>query len=285
MVDPYIITRAAGDFPLRAPSRLTTSRPGLVARSVAHAAFVVGKQHVENVKAAAQYSHADIAPEVLPEARAELNKYLQDQVRALFGNPADGLQREVERALAAADKAADVYRPHLDTESPTQLLRTDQAWNNSIRPALESGKKWEEIIPTTDADGLLAIERFAAGHESRVRDRFHQHEVPAVLAGIKALTDRRTVEIAPAEGKAALAEHQDIARSLEFVSQAGGWLADADHRNALGVGLGLERAGKNIGAHRPVDTSPEAQAAYQATLVGQTAPTAVEHGLGAAAAA
>lgn len=268
MIDPHIINRAAADFPLRVPPRLTTSRPGLVARSVAHAVYAVGKQHLENVKAAARYTHADIAPDLIPEVRSELAWHLQTQVAALFDDALEGFQRQAQRALEVADKAADPYRPHLDAESPTQLMRTDQAWNNSIRPALEQGRKWEEIIPTADADGLLAIERFAEGHESRIRDRFHQNEVPAVLAGIKANTARRVLEIAPPEGKAALVEHAEVAKALDFVGNAGAWLVNADTRNAVSSQLALERAGKSIGAHLPADTSPEAQAAYAASLGG-----------------
>lgn len=268
MIDQHLINRAAAEFSLQVPARLTQSRSGLTARSIAHAVFVVGKQHTANLKAASSYTHPDVAPHLLPELRMELIKALQSKMRNLFDNALDGFKREGERALDAADKAADVFRPHLDGESPAQLLRTDQAWNNTIRPALEQGKTWEEIIPTVDADGLLAIERFAEGHESRTRDRFHQNEVPSSLAGIRSMTARRVIEVAPAEGREALAEYQDVSRMMDFVGQWRERLVDAGPRDAVGVDLGLIRSGTTLGVHRPVDTSPEAQAAYTGALPG-----------------
>lgn len=268
MIDQHIINRAVAEFPLQVPPRLTTSRAGLTARSVAHAVLVAGRQHTANLKAAASYTHPDVAPEVLPELRKELTKALQARMRNLFDDALDGFKREGERALDAADKVADAFRPHLDSESTSQLMRTDQAWNNTIRPALEQGKKWDEIIPTVDADGLLAIERFAEGHESRIRDRFTQSEVPSAVAGIKNMTARRVLEVAPAEGREALAEHQDVSRLMAFVGQARELLVYAGARDAVGVEIGLNRAGTNLGVHRPVDTSPAAQAAYTATLGG-----------------
>jgi hypothetical protein len=189
-------------------------------------------------------------------------------MRNLFDDPLDGFKREGERALNAADKAADEFRPHLDVESTSQLMRTDQAWNNTIRPALEQGKKWEEIIPTVDADGLLAIERFAEGHESRIRDRFTQWEVPSVLAGIKNMIAKRVVEVAPSGAREALAEHHDVSRVMGFVGQWRELLVNAGPRDAVSVDLGLIRSGTMLGVHRPVDTSPEAQEAYTATLAG-----------------
>ncbi|MFF2387832.1 hypothetical protein [Agromyces sp. NPDC058104] len=265
-VDQYLINRAAADLPRGGAPTLTHSRPGLRARSAAHAAYKAAEQHVQNVVAASKYTSDDIAAEVLPDLRAGLTDRLKNDLADQFTNPGDGLRRQAERARDEADRAAEKYRPRLDPDSTSQLARTDQAWNNTIRPALEDGKGWDQIIPTLDVDGLLAVERFAPGYEARTRDRFHQHEVPASLAGIKAMSERRLPDALPAEGRAALREHADTVRALEFIDTVMRWSADATPREAVAVEIGLKRGAFAIGAQVPVDTSPEAQQSYAAGL-------------------
>lgn len=153
-------------------------------------------------------------------------------------------------ALAAADKAAEPYRPKFDPESVAQATRTAQAWEMIVRPQLDAGKEWPEVIATLDADGLLAVERFAPSIESAKRDRFTQHEVPAVLEGIRELTDRRVIHTAP-EGPArdAMRElvdvrqlHSSIMRSTTALSAVQG------KRDVVGASVAVKRAATDAGA-------------------------------------
>lgn len=278
-IDTFLIQRAAAGLPAGGAPVLslgvvslgpllgsTGTRAGLRARSAAHAALKAGEQHLTNIPEAYRYAHPDVAPNVLPEVRTALTAALRDRTLAQFRSPVDGYVGVAERALADAEAAADRYRPKLDLESPTQMMRTDQAWNNHIKPMLEAGKQWDQIIPTLDTDGILAARRFAPGYEARTRDQFHQHEVPSVIAGIQIMSERRVVDIAPPDAREVLREAQDAATSLQFVKSVESWVAAADHRNAASVSIGLTRAAFQSGAQVPVDTSPEAKDAYQSML-------------------
>ncbi|WP_100811967.1 MULTISPECIES: hypothetical protein [unclassified Microbacterium] len=264
-IDPYLVNRAAQTFPLHVPDTLTQSRPGLRAKSVAHAAFKAAQQHLTNISTAARYEHPEVAPDVTPELRAGVTANLRSRVVDAFESPL-GLIRQAERALEEANKAAEPHRLKLNPESTSQLIRTDQAWNNHIKPMLDAGKGWDEIIPTLDADGVLAAQRFAPAHESNARDRFHQHEVPAVVDGIRAMAERRAVDIAPPEAREILREAQDVAAVVEYTRNMARWTAEADYRNATSYTIGITRSAFQVGAQNPVDTSLDAQEAYATSL-------------------
>lgn len=282
IIDSFFITRAVNAFPQVArpvltdrqtphlifPGQMSGTRPGLRARSAAHAALKAAEQHLVNITNARQYQTPDIAPDLLPELRSEVAARLTARTQGQFNTPLTGYLRIAETAHAEADAAADKYRPKLNPESATQLVRTDQSWNNHIKPMLAAGKEWAEIIPTLDADGILAAERFAPGYEASIRDRFHQNEVPSVIDGIEAMSKRRVVDIAPPEGREALREAQDTEASLAFVHSTAGIVNAADHRNATTLSIGLTRSAYQANATRPVDESPDAQAAYTAQLQG-----------------
>ncbi|WP_022891239.1 hypothetical protein [Agromyces subbeticus] len=281
-IDPYLVNRAANEFPHVSrpvltdrqsphpvfPGRMSGTRPGLRARSAAHAALKAAEQHLTNITNAGKYQNAEIAPDVLPELRREVAGRLTERTRGQFDNPLTGFVRIAEQAHADAEAVAEKYRPRLDPESATQLVRTDQAWNNHVRPMLESGKGWDEIIPTLDTDGILAAQRFAGGYESGKRDRFSQNEVPSVLDGIQTMSARRIVDIAPPEGRAALREAQDAARALDYTRNVARIVSETDTRNAATLSIGLTRGAYQAGVQRPVDTSDEALEAYAAELAG-----------------
>ncbi|KAA9133712.1 hypothetical protein [Microbacterium caowuchunii] len=282
-IDQYLVNRAAANYPLPAVKTMTLTFPsiraGHRARSVAHAVFTLGQRHLSNLQAAARHEDADIAPELLQELRTELTKTLQAQAAAMFDDPSDGLRRQAERALAAADTAAAPYRPRLDPESSTQMLRTAQAWEHAVQPSLEAGKPWDQIIPTLDTDGLLAVERFAPAHEARIRDVHHQHEVPEVLSNIAAASARRVAEIAPAEGRAAF-------KDLEIAADAAGYafgimaqLRQSNGRDAVGLSITITRQAYAVGAQLPAESSPAALAAYEAEIGGAPtpAPNAIDY--------
>ena len=60
--------------------------------------------------------------------------------------------------------AAHGLRPQLDTDSPAALIRSDQAWNNAVRPLLDAGVSLSEALAGAGVDAALGAERFAATH-------------------------------------------------------------------------------------------------------------------------
>lgn len=263
--DAYLVSRALTKFPQAGGQLLEdgNTRPGLRARAAAHAAFKAAQHEIGNLSAASQF----VDPEVAEEIRGDLRDAVLEQLRTRSSAQLAGYRAAAERAHAEASAAAALYRPKLDPESAAQAIRTDSAWNNHIKPMLEDGKGWDLIIATADLDALLAVERFAGGYEARMRDTFHQHEVAPILAGIKSASERRLPNIVSPEGRAALIEQQHTARALEFVDRISRSTASIDgNASALSVNISVKRAGKAIGADQPVDTSPEAQAAYQESL-------------------
>ncbi|GAA2947643.1 hypothetical protein GCM10010458_36550 [Microbacterium luteolum] len=279
-IDPYLVNRAANEFPQVShpvltdrqtphpvfPGLTTGTRPGLRARSAAHAALKAAEQHLSNMTGARNYQNAEVASDILPELRSEVAARLTERTRGQFEDPLAGFIKVAETAHQEADAAAEKYRPKLNPESATQLVRTDQAWNNHVLPMLNSGKTWDEIIPTLDVDGILAAQRFAGGYESNKRDRFHQHEVPSVLDGIQAMTARRVVDIAPPEAREALREAQDTATTLDYTRNVARIVNETDPRNAAAISIGLTRGAYQAGVQRPVETSNEALEAYAASL-------------------
>lgn len=263
-IDPALVALALSGYPAGGATTLTTARPGLRARSASHAAFKAAEQHVQNVTALRTFTDPNLNDAAVTELRGELHKSLRQRTSAQFSDPLSGYVRTAERAAAAAAEAADRVRPKLDPESSAQALRTDQAWRNHIEPMLEAGKRWDQIIPTLDNDGLLAVERFAPGREARIRDAFHQHEVPAELAEIRAAAARRAIEVAPPEARELLMEERDAQTALEFVRTVSSWIENES--DPVAVSIGLKNTAFRVGAQNPVDTSTEAQAAYADSL-------------------
>nr|WP_314143371.1 hypothetical protein [uncultured Rhodococcus sp.] len=73
--------------------------------------------------------------------------------------------REEGRDVAARIKAeGDRNRPKLDGDSPAALMRTEQAWRNTVLPLLEKGVPLREALRNADVDAVLGAERFAPGY-------------------------------------------------------------------------------------------------------------------------
>lgn len=261
-IDPHFVTRAAATFPQGGAPTLSATRAGLRARSAAHAAFRAAEQHLANITAAAEYDDPELAPDMKPELRTSLAAHLRQRTLAQLARLVDVAEKSYQDAVSAAAK----YRPKLDPESGVQAIRTDQAWNNHIRPMLEAGKGWDQIIPTLDTDGLLAAQRFAPGYESRIRDRFSQDEVPSILAGIQAASDRRLLDLVTPEARAALTEEQIATQALQFTQDTARRVEQVDSRSAAVTGIHLKRGAFESGVQAPVDTSDGAVAAYEASL-------------------
>lgn len=161
---------------------------------------------------ARRYEDPNLSPEGLTEERAARGKTLAAAIQrriTTFSEP-------LTHALTDAEKAADAFRPKLDPTDIAQGNRIATAWQLTVKPLLDVGKAWDDIISTLDHDGLLAVQRFAPAHEAGKRDKFTQHEVPAVLEGIARMTDKRVIASAP-EGPAreALQEYETVRRTHE----------------------------------------------------------------------
>jgi len=200
-----------------------------------------------------KFADPNLSDEGLAEARAGLQLALKSAVRERV----EHLTTHLDDAVRAAEAAAAPYRPVLDAESVAQLTRTDQAWNNSIRPQLEAGKNWDDIIPTLDVDALLAVQRFAPTHEAGKRTRFDQNEVPSVLAGVQRMIESRLADAVPSEeGRAALREAREVSKFAETATANMRTLLSVDGPNDLiSATLSVKRATFDVGAQSVPDTT------------------------------
>ncbi|OIH95103.1 hypothetical protein [Curtobacterium sp. MCBA15_001] len=157
-------------------------------------------------------------PNVLHDAQeAERGARLSSLQKAL-DHRATQLKEHAVGALESAAILAEKHRPKLDPDNMAQLIRTDQAWNNFIRPQLESGKSWPDIMKNLDSDALLAVQRYAPAYETARSDRKTEHQLPATLAGIERMTQQRLIAVTPeGEARDALQQHVDVQRMHDAV--------------------------------------------------------------------
>lgn len=223
--------------------------------SLLHEVYTAGRAHLSHVDQAAKapgdpHMSAEFNQALRSEVLTALNRQFADQM----GDHRDAFETLAKQAAAAAEP----HRLKVDSENLAQITRTDQAWRNSIVPQLEAGKAWDQIVESLDADGILAVKRFAPTHEVAKRSQLQQHEVPGVLAGIARLLAKREVAVAPEEVRGLLL----TASEAETKGATGrGWIAQLSEvtpRNSVAVSLNLERSGKALGAHQP--TLPETAA-------------------------
>ncbi len=193
-------------------------------------------------------SHRDekLTPDALNAAKVAMREATVSRI----GQTARAATEVAGTALTEADKAADPYRPKYDADNVAQVTRTAQSWESIIKPQLIAGKEWSEIIPTLDHDGLLAVGRFAEVNEMAKRTQLERHEVPAVLAGLRELTDRRVIEIAP-EGPArdAMRELVDVRQLHSSIVRSATALASVQgKRDVVGASVAVKRAAQDAGA-------------------------------------
>ena len=205
--------------------------------------------------AAASVRDDSLSPAGLQAERTSRVEYLIEAVKVRVENS----MRSIEDALRVADTAAAKHRPTFDPENFAQVTRTDQAWNNSIKPQLEAGKSWDQIIPTLDYDGLLAAKRFAPAHEAGTRGRRDQEQVPSVLAGMEALIEARIIGAAPSENaRAAFVEARETAKYAAAARTIADLLLSVDGiRNLSTVSIAAKRVAFQVGA-QSLPVSPAA---------------------------
>ncbi|GAA1768384.1 hypothetical protein [Agromyces humatus] len=105
---------------------------------------------------------------------------------------AAAILKTAQDGAAFADRQLDAYRPKLDPNDVAQLTRTAQAWQMTIEPLRAQGKNWAEIAAVTDADGLLALERFAP---QTIRLQESARDAEIIMANLQRASDRRLAEI------------------------------------------------------------------------------------------
>ncbi|MGV8912482.1 MAG: hypothetical protein ACOH14_07690 [Rhodoglobus sp.] len=235
---------ALGGFTMD-PTSVSNTASGR-ARAVVTGLYETSEGLSRALPSVANYSDPKLSDEGIAEARATRQAALQSAVQERV----EHLSIHLAEAVRTAEAAAAPHRPVLDSESVAQLTRTDQAWNNSIRPLLEAGKNWDEIVPILDVDGLLAVQRFAPTHEAGKRSRFEQDEVPGVLAGINRMSESRLVDVLPSEdGRKVLRELRDVTIIADAANNSMASLAGVTgERDVMSSTLFIKRATFAVGA-------------------------------------
>lgn len=218
----------------------TSTSPAARARDAVTAIYQTSQGLDSMLRLAATFEDSNLSPEGLTNAREEQSALL---LAATTGRMAM-VATHIEDAAREAEAAAAPFRPVLDPNSLAQLTRTDQAWNNTIRPQLEAGKGWDQIVQTLDHDGILAAQRFAPGYEAGKRSRNDQHEVPSVLEGIQRMSEQRVVDTAPVgPAREALSEVVEVSRLSQAASVSIGALSTVQGtRDLAAASIAVKRA-------------------------------------------
>ncbi len=268
---------AAKKFPLKGHPVLTNSGPAAKAKTVLASVAEHAASYADNVPNIQGYVDPDLTPQAQSEFRDNLLAAHHDDLSSRFA----GLRTHLDNADAEAAAAAAPHKPVLNPNDQAQLARTDQAWNNVIRPQLDKGKSLEDMISVADDDGLLAIQRFAPSLVASDTPTGQQYKVPGILANLKALSDRRVVEKATGDAKAALDE-EVATRNLSGAARQGmAAVENAAPRDVRTAALGVKRSAyaagatanqlaqaeidaAKLGAHVTASSGKEAEAKYAA---------------------
>ena len=111
----------------------------------------------------------------------------------------------------AESKVASL-RPVIDPDNVAQLTRSAQAWEMTIKPLRDQGKSWFEIAEVLDADGLLALGRFA---EQTIRLTETKHDAPIILGNLQRAADKRLTDVHPDEDARIAFKEAEEARQYE----------------------------------------------------------------------
>jgi hypothetical protein len=142
------------------------------------------------VRAVQAFNDPNLSAEGLERRRAEmLAKSTESaQARAAF------ILKIATDGKAFAESQVDSLRPKVDPENVAQLTRSAQAWEMTIKPLRDAGKSWFEIADVLDADGLLALNRFA---EQSIRLSESKADAQVILANLQRAADKRLAEVHP----------------------------------------------------------------------------------------
>lgn len=268
---------AAKSFPLKGYPVLTDSGPAAKAKSVLASVHEHATSYADNVPNILGYVDPDLTPQAQSKFRDDLLATHHDDLSARF----DGLRSHLDAADAEAAAAAAPYKPVLDPNDQAQLARTDQAWNNVIRPQLDKGKSLEDMISVADDDGLLGIQRFAPSLVASETPTAQQYRVPGILANLKALSDRRVVDKATGDAKAALDEEAATRSASAAGRQGMDAVESARPRDVQVAAMSVKRtayaagatpnqlaqaeiANANLGAHVTASSGKQAESDFEA---------------------
>ncbi|UFS58933.1 hypothetical protein [Subtercola endophyticus] len=219
------------------------SGPARQAQSAVTAAYQVTERVTNALQQVAMYKNTTLTPEAVEAVKVDaqdvLLGYLRDRARTFDQNALE--------ARTEAVKAAEPYKPKLAPNDLAQLTRTDQAWNNSVKPMLDDGKQWDQIVPMLDTDGLLAVQRFAPGH---IALKEGSDAVPQTIAGINRMTANRLIDVAPeGDARTALQVERDTQKFADAARVATATLATVDAaRNLITAGMSVKRVTFDVGA-------------------------------------
>ncbi|MFC7448668.1 hypothetical protein [Rhodococcus daqingensis] len=96
-----------------------------------------------------------------PSERAEYIAHWRQALAKQYAPKFAAIKEEVASIASATRREADRARPQFDPNSPTDLVRTEQAWRNVVLPQLEKGRSLKAALRNAGADAVLGAERFA----------------------------------------------------------------------------------------------------------------------------
>lgn len=231
-------------FPLKTYPVLQDLGPAAKARSVLSSASEIAASYADNVPNILGYIDFDLTPRAQSEFRDNLMAVQHDSVSAAFNT----LRGYLNDATTEAGKAAAPYKPVLNLNDAVQVARTDQAWNNVIRPQLDAGKSLEDMIHVADPDQLLAIQRFAPALVASSEPTLTQYRVPEILANLQTLSVQRVVDSATGNAKAALDEEVTTRAYAEAARTGMTQVEQARPKDVMQASIGLKRAAHSAGA-------------------------------------
>lgn len=167
--------------------------------------------------------------------RAEYIAHHRQALTTQYAPKFAAIKSEVESYADRTKAQAAKARPQFDADSPTALVRTEQAWRNIVLPQLEKGRSLQAALRNADADAVLGAERFApawltangAGQNeglSNMDVRMNggkmvaESRVPNTIAVTRAVT-ARLIELADPEGAATLAEASTLDNVIPAFNQ------------------------------------------------------------------
>ncbi|QTJ65863.1 hypothetical protein HYG77_09830 [Rhodococcus sp. ZPP] len=157
-------------------------------------------------------------PMMTPTERAAYVANWRKEYDKVFGPKFAEVKSEVAAYARDTKAKAANARPQFDPNSPTDLVRTEQAWRNVVLPQLEKGRTLQAALRNADADAVLGAERFAPawlqanspGQSSGVAGMEAGFHANAHNSGGKVTLEDRTVDTS-AVGRAVAARFAELA--------------------------------------------------------------------------
>ncbi|MBT9293660.1 hypothetical protein KKP62_02605 [Rhodococcus sp. GOMB7] len=191
-----------------------------------------------------------------PSERAEYIAHWRQALTKQYAPQFAAIKAEVETYADRTKAQAAKARPQFDADSPTALVRTEQAWRNVVLPQLEKGRSLRAALRNADADAVLGAERFApawlqansagpsglAGTDLAVKGgRMTANDRETDTTAVTKAITARFIELADPEGAAALASASTLDAVLPAFSRFVDHL-DTGAGDPLAASVGLHYA-------------------------------------------